>query len=49
VTADAREVVGVPTSVDLGIDAAEVFLHPEGDDLTEIVVAIPQIARAEFA
>ena len=45
---DGREVLGVPSSVDLEPDAHEVFLKPSGDDETEIAVSLGAIAEAEL-
>ena len=45
---DGSEVVGVPSNVDLNVDAHEVFLKPSGDDLTEIGVSIGSITQAEL-
>jgi hypothetical protein len=45
---DGSEVMGVPSSVDLQVDAHEVFLKPAGDDETEIAVSIGAIASAEL-
>jgi hypothetical protein len=48
VTADGSEVLGVPSSLDLAIDAHEVFLKPSGDDETEIAVSLAAIVAAEL-
>ena len=45
---DGTEVLGVPSSVDTHPTAYEVFLHPAGDDETEIGVAIAAIVSAEM-
>lgn len=45
---DGTEVMGVPSSVDLELDAHEVFLKPAGDDETEIAVSIGAIVSAEL-
>jgi hypothetical protein len=45
---DGSEVMGVPSSVDLQVDAHEVFLKPAGDDETEIAVSIGAIVSAEL-
>lgn len=46
---DGTEVLGTPSSVDTHPTAYEVFLHPAGDDETEIGVAITAIVAAELA
>ncbi len=48
-TTDAREVVGVPTSLDPDIGALEVYLHPVGADDVEIAISLAQIARVDMA
>ena len=45
---DGTEVVGTPTSVDLHPTANEVFLHPYGDDETEIGISLAAIVSAEM-
>jgi hypothetical protein len=45
---DGTEVVGTPSSVDIHPTAYEVFLHPAGDDDTEIAISIAAIASAEM-
>jgi hypothetical protein len=45
---DGTEVVGTPSSVDTHPTAYEVFLHPAGDDDTEIAISIAAIASAEM-
>ncbi|HPF61325.1 MAG: hypothetical protein KC544_08180 [Gemmatimonadetes bacterium] len=45
---DGTEVVGVPASVDLNLDAHEVFLKPSGDDQTEIGLSLGAITSAEL-
>ncbi len=45
---DEREVVGVPTSVDLHVTAHEVFLRPEHHDETEIGISLGDITLAEL-
>lgn len=45
---DGTEVTGTPTSVDLHPTANEVFLHPAGDDDTEIGVSLTAIVSAEM-
>jgi hypothetical protein len=45
---DGTEVTGVPSSVDLQLDAHEVFLKPAGDDETEIAISIGAITSAEL-
>ena len=46
---DGTEVLGTPSSVDTHPTAFEVFLHPAGDDETEIAVSIAAIVSAEMA
>ncbi|MDZ4865194.1 MAG: hypothetical protein SGJ01_17375 [Gemmatimonadota bacterium] len=48
VAIDRREVTGVPTSVDTHIAAHEVYLHPLGDDSTEIVLSLGEISEVEL-
>jgi hypothetical protein len=48
-TTDDREVVGVPTGVDRGMGAHEVFLHPAGDSEVEIALSLAHIRRVEMA
>jgi hypothetical protein len=45
---DGTEVTGTPTSVDLHPTANEVFLHPAGDDETEIGISLAAIVSAEM-
>ncbi|MGH7592908.1 MAG: hypothetical protein ACRELE_03530 [Gemmatimonadales bacterium] len=45
---DGTEVTGRPSSIDLHPTAFEVFLHPDGDDDTEIGVSIAAIVSAEM-
>ena len=45
---DGTEVLGVPSSVDLDLDAHEVFLRPAGNDETEIAISLGAIAAAEL-
>ena len=45
---DGTEVVGVPASVDLNLDAHEVLLKPSGDDQTEIGLSLGAITSAEL-
>lgn len=45
---DGTEVHGVPSSVDLNVDAHEVFLKPAGDDETEIGLSLGAIVSAEL-
>ena len=47
-TSDDREVVGVPTSVDPGMDALEVYLHPVGDPTVEIAVSLTRIQSVDI-
>ena len=47
-TTDRKELTGVPTSVDSHIAAHEVFLHPRGDDSTEIGLSLGEIAEVEL-
>jgi len=48
VTSDRREVTGVPTSVDTNVTAHEVYLHPLGDDSTEISMSLGEIRQVEL-
>lgn len=48
-TSDEHEVIGVPTSVDPGLDALEVYLHPVGDPDVEIAVSLTQIRSVDIA
>jgi len=48
VTSDRREVTGVPTSVDTHVTAHEVYLHPVGDDSTEIAMSLGEIQEVEL-
>lgn len=45
---NGTEILGVPSSVDLELDAHEVFLKPSGNDETEIAVSLGAITRAEL-
>jgi hypothetical protein len=45
---DGTELTGIPTSVDLHPTANEVFLHPAGDDETEIGISLAAIVSAEM-
>jgi hypothetical protein len=45
---DAREISGVPTSVDLHVTAHEVFIRPEHHDETEIGISLGDITFAEL-
>ena len=47
-TADRMEVVGIPTSVDTGITAHEVYLLPPGSEETEIAVSLGAIESVEL-
>jgi hypothetical protein len=47
-TLDGREIVGVPTTVDTHITAHEVYLHPLGDDRTEIALGLGEIRGVEL-
>jgi hypothetical protein len=42
-------VVGVPTSLDPHPTALEVYLHPIGDETTEIAVSLASIRYVELA
>ena len=48
VTADGTAVVGIPTTVDAGITASEVYLHPAGDDDTEIAIRLAAVTAVEL-
>ena len=45
---DGTEVTGIPSSVDVHPTANEVFLHPAGDDETEIGLSLTAIVSAEL-
>jgi len=45
---DGTEVTGTPSTIDTDPGASEVFLHPAGDDVTEIAISITEIAKAEL-
>jgi hypothetical protein len=47
-TNDRKEITGVPTSVDTHITAHEVYLHPLGDDSTEISMSLGVIREVEL-
>lgn len=48
VTSDRSEVTGIPTSVDTHVTAHEVYLHPIGDDSTEIAMSLGAIREVEL-
>ena len=48
VTQDGQEGTGVPTSVDTHVTAHEVYLHPLGDDSTEIALSLGVIRQVEL-
>lgn len=48
VTTSRQEVTGVPTTVDTHVAAHEVFLHPLGDDRTEITMSLGAIAQVDL-
>lgn len=48
VTTDGSEVQGIPTTVDQGQGAHEVFLRPAGGEETEIAMSIAGITRIEL-
>ncbi len=48
VTTDRQEVTGVPTSVDTHVTAHEVYLHPLGDETTEIAMSLGEIRDVEL-
>ncbi|HXG43594.1 MAG TPA: hypothetical protein VNJ71_02435 [Gemmatimonadales bacterium] len=48
VTTDRQEVTGIPTAVDPHETAHEVFLHPVGDESTEIAMSLGAIAQVEL-
>jgi hypothetical protein len=48
VTTGRQEVTGIPTSVDTHVTAHEVFLHPLGDDSTEISMSLGMIKEVEL-
>jgi hypothetical protein len=43
-----QEVMGIPTSVDTGVAAHEVYLHPLGDESTEIAMSLGAIREVEL-
>jgi hypothetical protein len=45
---DGTEVLGVPSSIDTHPTAYEAFLHPVGDDDTEIGVSLGAVVSAEM-
>lgn len=47
-TFDDQIVVGIPTSLDQHPTALEVYLHPIGDDATEIALGLTQIELVEL-
>ena len=47
-TTDRKELTGVPTSVDSHIAVHEVYLHPLGDESTEIGLSLGEIAEVEL-
>ena len=47
-TTTRQEVTGIPTSVDTGMTAHEVYLHPLGDDSTEIAMSLGAIREVEL-
>lgn len=49
ITADRQAVVGVPTSVDPGRTAHEVYLRPAGDPDLEIAVNLGAVTAVELA
>jgi hypothetical protein len=48
VTTTRQEVTGIPTSVDTHVTAHEVYLHPLGDDSTEIAMSLGMIREVEL-
>lgn len=48
VTTGRQEVTGIPTSVDTHPTAHEVYLHPLGDDTTEIAMSLGAIREVEL-
>ncbi len=47
-TDSSQEVIGIPTSVDTHVTAHEVYLHPEGDESTEIAMSLNAIRAVEL-
>ena len=47
-TTDGQTVVGIPNSLDEHPTALEVYLHPIGDDETEIVLSLTRIELVEL-
>ena len=47
-TIDDQTVVGIPTSLDQHPTALEVYLHPIGDDATEIALGLTRIELVEL-
>jgi hypothetical protein len=45
---DGTEITGIPGTVDIHPAAREVFLHPAGDDETEIGISLADIVSAEL-
>ena len=45
---DAREIAGIPTSLDAARGATEVFLTPAGDPDTEIADSLGEISRVDL-
>ncbi len=47
-TATRQEITGIPTSIDTHITAHEVYLHPLGDETTEIAMSLGAIREVEL-
>lgn len=48
VTNNRQEITGIPTSVDPHVTAHEVYLHPVGDESTEIAMSLGVIREVEL-
>ena len=48
VTTDRKEVLGIPTTVDDHVAAHEVYLHPMGDESTEIAMSLGAISEVQL-
>lgn len=47
-THDGHRIAGVPTNLDAHPTALEVYLHPAGDEDTEIAISLTAIAEVEL-
>jgi hypothetical protein len=48
VTNNRQEITGIPTSIDTHLTAHEVYLHPVGDESTEIAMSLGVIQEVEL-